>query len=79
MIKPDKYTNLDLSVLNIGGMVLRSLKNCSVQKYEDLEDYIVTNVGDSAKPVFVVALSFLYCVGRITYHSSSDTIKLVQL
>ena len=78
MIKPNKYTNLDLSVLNVGGMILKSLNSCSVQKYGDLENYVVAGLGESAKAVFVSALSFLYTVGRINYQSATDTINLVQ-
>lgn len=78
MIKPNKYTNLDLSVLNVGGMILKSLSSCSVQKYEDLENHVVAGLGEPAKAVFVSALSFLFIVGRINYQSITDTIYLVQ-
>lgn len=78
MIKPNKYTNLDLSVLNVGGMILKSLSTCSVQKYGDLENHVVAGLGEPAKAVFVNALSFLYTVGRINYQSTTDTINLVQ-
>lgn len=78
MIKPNKYTNLDLSILNVGGMILKSLSSCSVQKYEDLENHVVVGLGEPAKAVFVNALSFLYTVGRINYQSTTDTINLVQ-
>lgn len=78
MIKPNKYTNLDLSLVNVGGVVLKSLCNCSVQKYEDLENYVSGVLGNNARLVFVQALSFLYIVGRINYLPSSDTIILVR-
>lgn len=78
MIKPTKYTNLDLSILNVGGMILKSLSSCSIQKYEDLENHVVSKLGDSAKAVFVNALTFLYAVDRINYQSTTDTINLVQ-
>lgn len=78
MIKPNKYTNIDLSVLNVGGTILKSLSSCSVQKYEDLENHVVARLGEPAKAVFINALSFLYVVGRINYQSTTDTINLVQ-
>lgn len=77
MIKPDKYTNLDFSILSIGGMILKSLNSCPVQKYEDLENHLVSTLGCSSKVVFVNALTFLYAVGKINYQSTTDSINLV--
>lgn len=78
MIKPDKYTNLNLSLVNIGGVVLKSLCNCTIQKYEDLENHVTSVLGENSKLLFVPALSFLYAIGKISYKPSSDTINLVQ-
>ena len=78
MIKPDKYTNLNLSLVNIGGVVLKSLCNCSIQKYEDLENHVTSVLGENSKLLFVSALSFLFAIGKINYQPSSDTINLVQ-
>ena len=77
MIKPSKYMNLDLSVINIGGMILKSLSTCPIQKYDELEDYVVSLYGDSAKEVFLNSLSFLYLLGKINYQSKSDAIQLI--
>lgn len=77
MIAPDKYTNLNLSIVNIGGVILKSLYGCSIQKYEDLENHVTTVLGDSSRVLFVPTLSFLYAIGKINYQSTSDTINLV--
>lgn len=79
MIMPDKYTNLNLSVVNIGGVILKSLYNCSIQKYDDLENHVAALLGDNARLLFVQALSFLYALGKISYQPSSDSVNLVQL
>ena len=79
MIMPDKYTNLNLSVVNIGGVILKSLFNCPIQKYDDLEVQVATSLGDNARLLFVQALSLLYALGKISYQPSSDSINLVQL
>jgi hypothetical protein len=76
---PDKYTNLNLSVVNIGGVILKSLYNCSIQKYDDLENHVAALLGDNARLLFVQALSFLYALGKISYQPSSDSVNLVQL
>ena len=79
MIMPDKYTNLNLSLVNIGGVILKSLYNCPIQKYDDLENYVSASLGDNARLLFVQALSFLYALGKISYQINSDSINLVQL
>ena len=57
MIKPNKYTNIDLSVINIGGVILKSLASCPIQKYNELEDAVVSSYGSSAKVVFLNAFA----------------------
>lgn len=78
MIKPDKYMNLNLSVINIGGIILKSLSRCPIQKFDDLENMIINLQGEDAKYVFNQALSFLFLLGKINYQSSSDAITLVE-
>lgn len=70
--------NLNLSVVNIGGIILKSLSRCPIQKYDDLENMIITLQGEDAKYVFNQALSFLFLLGKINYQSSSDAITLVE-
>ena len=79
MIKPNKDTNIDLSVINIGGVILKSLASCPIQKYNELEDAVVSSYGSSAKVVFLNALSFLYLLGKINYQPSADAIQLLKL
>ena len=79
MIKPNKYTNIDLSVINIGGVILKPLASCPIQKYNELEDAVVSSYGSSAKVVFLNALSFLYLLGKINYQPSADAIQLQKL
>ncbi len=78
MIKPDKYMNMDLSVINIGGLILKTLISRPIQKHEEVEDYVLTELGDKAKPVFLYALDFLYVLGRIRYQAETDSIKLLK-
>lgn len=79
MIKPDKYMNLNLSVINIGGIILKSLSRCPIQKYDDLENIIITLQGEEAKYVFNQALSFLFLLGKINYQASSDAITFIEV
>ena len=56
--------NLDLSVINIGGIILKSLSRCPVQKYDELINMVVYMQGDAAKSVFLNSLSFLFLLGN---------------
>ena len=78
MLTPNKYMNLELSVINTGGVILRSWSRCPIQKFDDLENTIINVQGKSAKGVFVNALCFLYILGKITYLPSTDSIKLIE-
>lgn len=78
MITPEKYMNLNLSVVNIGGIILKSLSRCPIQKFDDLENMVVNIQGEDAKYVFNQALSFLFLLGKIDYQSSSDAITLTE-
>ena len=71
--------NLNLSVINIGGIILKSLSQCPVQKFDELENMIITLQGEDAKYVFNQALSFLFLLGKINYQSSSDAITFVEV
>jgi hypothetical protein len=60
MISPHKYLDLDLSVINLGGVILKVLLEHEVIKYDELLDKVLLATGESAKEVFVPTLSFLY-------------------
>lgn len=69
--------NMDLSTLNVGGSIISALLRSPIQKYEDLQGIVLQELGDSAKPEFLNALSFLYVMGKINYRSSADVIELI--
>jgi hypothetical protein len=78
MITPNKYMNLELSVINTGGIILKSLSHCPIQKFDELENTVISVLGNSAKRIFVNALCFLYLLGKISYQSGTDSIKLIE-
>lgn len=78
MLTPTKHTNLDLSVLNIGGMIIQQLCACPILPYNELEDKITYMMGDSAKSVFMNTLSFLFLLGKIDYKPQTDAIELLE-
>lgn len=78
MIAPHKYLDLNLSILNLGGVILNFLKEQGEVKYDDLLERVTLTQGPSAKEVFIQTLSFLYLLGKIEYKKEIDTIELIK-
>jgi hypothetical protein len=77
MIAPHKYLNLDLSLLNMGGVILNIIKEESVIKYDELLERVISLRGNNATEVFVPTLSFLYLMGKIEYQKDMDIIEFI--
>jgi hypothetical protein len=78
MISPHKYLDLNLSLLNMGGVILTIIKENGVIKYDELLDKVILARGDNAAGVFIPALGFLYIMGKIDYNKDMDVIEYIQ-
>ena len=78
MIAPHKYLDLNLSVLNLGGVILNILKKEEIIKYNDLLNKVILNRGENAKEVFLPTMSFLYLLGKVEYHKETDTLEFLK-
>jgi len=78
MIAPHKYLNLNLSILNLGGLILNVVKEQGGVKYDELLDKVILAQGASAKEVFIPTLSFLYILGKIEYKRDIDSIEFIK-
>jgi Fe2+ transport system protein B len=78
MITPHKYLDLNLSILNLGGVILNVLYEQNALKYDDLLERVILARGINAKEVFVQTLSFLYILGKIEYQKDIDTIEFIK-
>ena len=78
MITPHKYLDLNISLLNLGGMILNIIKDKGSVKYDDLLNKIILASGSNAKDIFIPALSFLYILGKIEYQKEIDTIIFIK-
>ena len=76
ILKPNKFTDIDLSVVGIGALTLKALKNNPYQKYDTLLDKVSTVAGSSVRENFLLSLSFLFSIGMIKYYSDQDIIEL---
>lgn len=78
MISAHKYLDLNLSLLNLGGVILNILKEDNAIKYDELLEKVILARGINAKEVFIPALSFLYLLGKIEYQKDIDTIEFIK-
>lgn len=78
MIKPDRHTNPDYSVLNIGAFILGQLNAHYAVSYDYLLERVKTYLGEESEENFPYALNFLFLLGKINYSQESDTFKLSQ-
>lgn len=78
MIAPHKYLDLNLSILNLGGLILLLIKEDGAVKYDELLEKVILARGTNAKAVFIPTLSLLYILGKIEYQKEIDTIEFIK-
>ena len=72
MLRPDKHTNLDISVINITAFLLKQFKRRGKIGYDELLESVRKELNDDAIEVYPYALNFLFLLGKIEYESKSD-------
>jgi hypothetical protein len=77
MLTPKKHLNLDVSVLRVSAIMLRELRKRGVIEFEKLRLIVIRRVGDDGNLVFIPALSLLYLLGKLSYHTKNDTFEYV--
>jgi len=77
MLKPTKYSNLNVTLLAITCELLKLFKKNQAVTYTDLLNKILQEKGVEAKRIFLPALSFLFLIGKVEYHQKSDVIKFI--
>jgi len=75
MLKPTKYTNLNVSVLAISCELLKILKKNKTATYSEMQNIIINRKGIEAKNIFLPALNFIFLLGKINYYEKTDIIK----
>lgn len=77
MLTPTKHMNLDLSVVGITAILLKMFKKNRIMTLDEILGYVSDKAGSDVKHVFVLALDFLYLLGMIEYHLSTDSIEFL--
>ena len=75
MLKPTKYTNINISLPAVSCELLKLFKKDETITYTDLLHKVVKNKGIEVKHIFLPALSFLFLLGKIEYHRQTDIIE----
>ena len=78
MLKPIKYSNLNVSLIAISGEIIKIFGPDNALTYTELLNKVLKNKGIEAKKVFLPALSLLFLLGKIRYHKNSDVIEIVK-
>lgn len=69
--------DLDLSVVRIASLIIKLLEKNKIMDYSEVLSYLINKAGEDVKHVFITSLNFLYLLGKIEYHLSSDSIELI--
>jgi hypothetical protein len=75
MLTPSKHLDLDRSVIRVASEVLIELRRRRMMEYEAVIRHIKRRVGDDGEAVVAPALSFLFLLGRVDYHSKNDSFE----
>jgi len=76
MLKPDKHTNLKLSVFNISAVIIRHLKEAEILKYDELLTSVINECSEKSKALFIQAISFLFLLNKVEYLPNLDSLRL---
>lgn len=78
MLKPTKYTNLELCLVNISATIVKVIQQNQIVGYEELLSKLVITFGDDMKLHFVPSINFLFLLGKIKYHDKIDAFELIR-
>lgn len=73
MIKPDRQTNPDYSVINISAFILKQLNSVYSINYDVLLDKVANELSCLAKENYPYAINFLFLLGKINYNQETDS------
>lgn len=76
MLRPNKHSHPDRTVINVSLLLLARLKMRRLDDYTSLRKYAKkTVVGGDV--LFLPALNFLYLMGLVVYHPKTDKLEYV--
>ncbi len=76
MLRPNKYSHPDRTVINTAFIILLRLKRKRIDEFNNLLKHVKKSV-KSGETLFLPALSFLFILGTIEYRPKTDSIEYV--
>jgi hypothetical protein len=77
MLKPEKHLDPRYSVIHVGGLILKALKDTGILTFDELLSLLIDETGIKIKEVYLPSLSFLFLLGKVQYHRKIDSFELV--
>lgn len=78
MIKPHKYMDLKLSIVNISYIIMKMLKQQNKYSYDELYKLICVEIKEEGiMEIFNLSLTFLFAFNKIKYNKDSDLVELL--
>lgn len=78
MIKPNKFTDVSVSIVGLSADILFILMNDNYRTFSDILDRLVELKGKDIKQNFHLALVFLFAIGKIKYVPQYDFVELLE-
>ena len=78
MIRPDRHTNPDFSVVNLSAFILNQISIHYTVSYDSLLQKVIDGIGENSKQNYPYALNFLFLMGKIEYQHKIDAFKLIK-
>jgi len=78
MLKPDKYLDFDVCIINISASIIEILLKNDISYYIEVLNHVKRIHSNNSKYEFQNALNFLYLLGKIEYSEHNDTLELIK-
>ncbi|MFO1044522.1 MAG: ABC-three component system middle component 8 [Planctomycetaceae bacterium] len=76
MLRPNKYSDPQLTILPIAGALLKQLKKKRSITIADLKEH-VASLGPDRMPLFFPSIAVLYLLGVVEYRRKTDCMEYI--
>lgn len=76
MLKPHRFMNLDYSLINVISLVVECLIDRGSYPLHKILDYTKADCIDINEQDVMLAVSFLYLLGKVNYDKESDLVYM---
>ncbi len=77
MLEPEKYMDLDKSVLHVSSIIIKQMSKKRIFKLDELKKVVDKKINDDLPDIFLISLSLLYITGKVDYLEKIDSITWI--